>query len=168
MMAQITFEELPLIRKRHLSQKIVFCSGCFDLTHAGHILFFEDCKKYGDILVVMIGSDKVVRRDKGNKRPILNEHTRIKLIDSLKPVDYCFLDFIISPDTHPLKFIDLAIEKLKPDVYAINEDAWDITYRKDFMNKHKTELVILKRSAPAEFKQISTTGIIEKIKKLDL
>lgn len=166
-MTYIRFDELEKIREKHKGQKIVFCSGCFDITHAGHVLFFEDCKKYGDILVAMVGADKVVKRDKSNERPIINEHLRLKMVDSLKPVDYTFLDFILHETSHPLHVVDMVMEKLKPDSYVINKDARDIPYREKFSKKHNVPLIILDRTAPPEFEGVSTTKIIEKIKSID-
>jgi rfaE bifunctional protein nucleotidyltransferase chain/domain len=165
-MAKITFEDLPNIREQHKDKKIVFCSGCFDLTHAGHVLFFEDCKKQGDILVVMVGADEVIRRDKGPKRPILNEHMRTKLIDSLKPVDYVFTDRIISKDAPPLFYIYQVLDALKPDVYVVNDDAFDMPYRKEMAKKTGIELLILNRTSPPEYGQISTTALIKKVQEL--
>lgn len=165
-MAYIKFDELEKIREKHKNKKIVFCSGCFDMTHAGHVLFFEDCKKLGDILVVMVGADAVIKRDKGDERPIINEHLRLKMVDSLKPVDYVFLDHILPETPNPLYIIDLVIEKLKPDAYVINKDAWDIPYRENFSKKHGVPLIILDRTAPPEFDAVSTTKIIQKIKSL--
>ena len=163
-MATIPWDELEKIQHNHSDQKIVFCSGCFDLTHAGHALFFEECKKHGDILVVMVGSDAVLKRDKGEERPIINEHLRLKMVDSLKPVDYAFLDHILLDPPHPLHIIDLVFEKLKPDAYVINKDAWDIPYRQEFSKKHNVPLIILDRTAPPEFDEVSTSKIIERIK----
>ena len=163
-MTRVNFSDLEKIRAAHQHQKIVFCSGCFDLTHAGHVLFFEDCKKQGDILVVMVGSDKVVARDKGAQRPILNEHLRIKLIDSLKPVDYTFFDDLVPKTAHPLEYINTVLTKLRPNIYVVNEDAWDMDYRKKTTERLGVELVQLERWCPEEFEKISTTKIIEKIK----
>lgn len=158
-------EDLPAIRERFCDKKIVFCSGSFDLPHAGHILFFEDCKKLGDILVIGVGNDAILRNNKGSERPILNQHIRLKTIDSLKPVDFCLLDDI-SERSHPLAFVDLVLRELKPNIYAINEDAFDISFRKEAAKQHGVDMVILKRWAPKEFEEISTTKIINKIKKL--
>lgn len=163
-MAHISFEELPDIRKKHEGEKIVFCSGKFDIIHGGHVLFFEECRKYGDLLVVMLASDAVMQRFKGNGRPIINQHARIKLLEALKPVDYCLIDETTSTDVHPLKPIENVFQKLKPDVYVINEDAFDIPYRKELSEKYHVRLVVLKREAPPEFQGISTTKIVEKLK----
>lgn len=50
-MSIIAPESLADLRRQPALQgkKIGFCSGSFDLTHAGHVLFFEDCKKHVDI-----------------------------------------------------------------------------------------------------------------------
>ena len=163
-MAIITFKDLSKIREKHKNEVVVFCSGCFDLTHAGHLLFFEDCKRQGDVLVVMIGADEVVRQYKGPGRPIINEHMRLKLIDSLKPVDYTFLDWFPGPGGHFLTCVDEALKELKPDIYVINQDAQDIAYRKEAVKRHGVELKIFERTAPPEFEKVSTTDIIKKIK----
>ena len=163
-MAYTTFENLPEIRKKHEGKKIVFCSGCFDLTHAGHVLFFEDCKKQGDVLVVMIGADAVIQRDKGMERPIINEHLRMKLIDSLKPVDYVFTDRIISAETPPLLFIDWVFNALRPDIYIVNGDGFNMPYREEVSKKYGVDLRVLDRTCPPEFEKISTTSIIRKIR----
>ena len=46
----INFEDLSKIRNENINKKIVFCSGSFEITHVGHIIFFEECNKYGNIL----------------------------------------------------------------------------------------------------------------------
>lgn len=163
-MAYIKKQELQAVRERHKSQKVVFCSGSFDLIHAGHVLFFEDCKKHGDILVVMAANDAVLKKNKGPDRPVLNEHVRIKMIDSLKPVDYCLLDTVADETTHPLHCLHEIFDDLRPDVYVINDDAFDIPYREELVKKFSTKLVVLPRTAPPEFENISSTKIIEKLK----
>ena len=160
----ISINKLALIRKKHKNQKIVYCDGVFDLTHAGHVLFFEDCKKYGDILVVMVGNDFNLRLYKGGERPILNEHVRLKMVDSIKTVDYALLD-INAPhkDFLALKS-DIIFKTLKPDFYIINNDAYDMPRRHKLVKGFDTKLVILERACPPEFEEISTTRIINKIK----
>lgn len=157
------YEELRQIRNKFKEKKIVFCSGVFDLTHAGHVLFFEDCKARGEILVVAIGGDESVRNYKGPKRPIINEHMRAKLISSLKPVDFCFITRAVK-ENDPLYDMSNMLQNLKPDVYVINEDAFDMAARKKLADDSGAKLVVLKRTCPVEFDSISTTKIIEKLK----
>ena len=159
------YSELAKIRNGNPGKKIVFCSGTFDLTHAGHVLFFEDCKKYGDILFVAVGNDFNIRKLKATARPLLNENIRIKTVDSFKPVDYCMVDIELHKKGHPIDVIMPAMKHLKPDIYIVNQDAFDIAHRESLARKMKARLVILDRWCPPEFENISTTKIIEKIKK---
>lgn len=164
-MTHINYEELEKIREKHRGQKIVFCSGSFDLPHGGHVLFFEDCKKFGDVLAVGVGGDVIIRQNKGEERPILNEKIRVKLIASLKPVDYCLIDDN-KHNEHIFSFIEFVFKNLKPDFYVINEDAFQTLERQELAKKYNVKMVTLERWAPLEFENISTTKIIEKIKRL--
>lgn len=163
-MAIITHSDFPAIRRKHKNKKIVFCSGVFDLTHAGHALFLEKCKKEGDVLVVAVGEDTSLRDlGKGKGRPVLNEHIRLKMVDSLKPVDYTLIGLCPS-GKNPLSFMETMFNHLRPNVYVINSDAFDISYRKYLAKKYHMKIKIFKRTCPKSFEHISTTGIIKKIR----
>ena len=167
-MGVIRYEDLEGIRRRHKHQKIVFCSGCFDLTHAGHVVFFEECKKLGDILVVMVARDSNVRNNKGDGRPILNERLRLKMIDSLKPVDYCLLDLPFEKGD-PLSSLSKIFQFLQPDIYVVNADAFDLPFREKLTQPFNVTMKVLcrdGRSEYSEFDSISTSEIITKIKGL--
>ncbi|MEK7825315.1 MAG: adenylyltransferase/cytidyltransferase family protein, partial [Nitrospirota bacterium] len=60
-----------LEEKKGLGKKIVFTNGCFDILHIGHVLYLEEAKGLGDILVVAINSDSSVKKIKGAGRPIV-------------------------------------------------------------------------------------------------
>lgn len=158
------YEELRRIRREFKGKKIVFCSGVFDLTHAGHVLFFEDCKKLGDILVVLTGNDESVRKYKGETRPIINEHLRLKMIDSLKPVDYALVSLAkYEKNNDPFAFIKMVLEKLRPDIYVVNNDAFNMADRESFSKQYSVQFRVLERWCPKEFENISTTAIVKKI-----
>ena len=161
-MVQINYEDLPRLREEFKNKKIVFCSGVFDLTHIGHIIFFEECKSHGDILVVSVGCDILVKKYKGELRPVLNEKTRIKTVDLFKPVDYTILD-TIADESNLLNGLEVVFEKLHPDVYVVNDDASNMEYRRKLCEKFSCELKIIKRYQLREFDEISTTKIINKI-----
>lgn len=95
-------------------KKIVFTNGCFDLLHWGHVKYLQDAKKKGDILVVGINSDSSVKRIKEEKRPVVNEKDRLRLVAALESVDYVVL---FKEDT-PLKIIKF----IKPDVLVKGAD----------------------------------------------
>jgi len=77
-------EKLTALRSENL--KIVYCHGCFDLMHPGHIKYFQASKKMGDILVVTVTPDRFV--DKGPGRPVFDENLRAESIAALECVDY--------------------------------------------------------------------------------
>src|SRR5207248_480830 len=110
------------IREKHRDQKIVLAAGSFDLTNAGHALFLERSRSFGDVLVVMVGTDAAIHRLKGPERPILNQQLRLRMIDFLKPVDYSFLDCYEDRDDFIVFMMDEAFKLLKPDMLAVNDD----------------------------------------------
>ena len=71
-------------------KKIVLVTGGFDPIHSGHIAYFEEAKKLGDILVVGVNSDAWLQRKKGQAFMPLIERTNI--IRKLECVDYV-IDF---------------------------------------------------------------------------
>ena len=68
-----------LKNKYYRNKKIVMCHGTFDLLHIGHINHFEESKKYGEILVVSVTTDKYVL--KGNNRPKFNFKNRVNFLE---------------------------------------------------------------------------------------
>ena len=162
-MAHAAYRNLSKIRGRFKDRTVVFSSGTFDLTHAGHALFLADCKRLGDILVVAVGPDADAR-EKGPDRPILNEHVRLHMVQALKSVDYAFINK--PAHSNNTRFLSEVFKLLKPDVYAVNSDVSDMPSRGRAAKKHGVKMVVLERSCPPEFERISTTNLIEKIKNL--
>ena len=89
------------------NKKIIFTNGCFDILHPGHIHILSKAKSLGDILVVGLNSDLSVKKLKGDKRPLVSEDDRSRMLLSLRFVDYV----IIFNELTPLK----VIKKIKPD-----------------------------------------------------
>ena len=89
-------------------QKVVLTNGCFDLLHAGHILFFSASKKIGDILIVALDNDDSVKQLKGEGRPVIGAKERVRIISALDVVDY-----VVVFSTGQL---DKLIEIIQPDV----------------------------------------------------
>ena len=67
-------------------KKIVLCHGCFDLMHPGHIKYFQEARKMGDVLLVTLTPDIYV--DKGPGRPVFDQNLRADSIAALECVDY--------------------------------------------------------------------------------
>lgn len=72
------------------SLKVVLLHGVFDLLHVGHLNVLTETKKLGDILVVGVDSDDLVKSIKGTSRPIVPLENRMQLVEGLKPVDMVF------------------------------------------------------------------------------
>lgn len=106
-----------LTQLRTGNKKIVFTNGCFDLLHVGHIVYLEEAKKLGDVLIVGINTDESVRKLKGPNRPIQNENDRCEILAALKAVDHTIL---FSEET-PLNLIKI----IKPDILVKGGD-WKI------------------------------------------
>ena len=87
-----TIEELAQIVEslRFEHKKIVHCHGVFDLLHIGHIRYFEQARRMGDVLVVTVTPDQYV--DKGPHRPAFPEHLRVEGVASLECVDYAAIN----------------------------------------------------------------------------
>jgi glycerol-3-phosphate cytidylyltransferase-like family protein len=86
------------------------------------------------------------------------------MVDSLKPVDYVILDKTetYGPEGYMGDIISI-IQKLKPDVFVINDDVSYIDKRKEKIEREGVKFIILERHCPKEFENISTTKIINKI-----
>jgi rfaE bifunctional protein nucleotidyltransferase chain/domain len=91
-------------------KKIVSTNGCFDIIHAGHISLLEYSKSLGDVLIVFVNSDSSIKMLKGDKRPIIKEKDRIKLLSVLEPIDY----ICVFEEDKPLHFL----EKIKTDFHV--------------------------------------------------
>ncbi len=72
---------------RARGERVVFTNGVFDLLHPGHVRYLEEARQLGDVLIVGINSDRSVRRNKGEERPILPEGERAELLAALRCVD---------------------------------------------------------------------------------
>lgn len=109
--AAISREVAPL---RAQGKTLVTTNGCFDLLHAGHVRYLYDAAAMGDILVVGINCDAVVRKHKGANRPLQSEDDRCALVAALRMVDCAF----IFDEDDPRAFLDI----LKPDIHVKGGD----------------------------------------------
>ena len=89
--------------------KIIWVNGCFDLLHPGHIELFKIAKSLGDKLVVGLDSDKKVRKDKGQNRPINTFQDRKTILESIK-----YIDVVVGFDTR--QELENLIELYNPDI----------------------------------------------------
>ena len=70
------------------SLKVVLAGGVFDIIHPGHIHTLNAAKKLGDVLVVVVATDKTAEKMK-KRIPLHNQEQRKNLVTSLSMVDLC-------------------------------------------------------------------------------
>ena len=93
--------------------KKVIVFGTFDILHKGHLNFFEQAKKLGDFLVVVVARDENVEKIKG-KRAWNNAQTRIQEIKKSEISDKVVLGN--QKDRY------LIIKQEKPDILCLGYD----------------------------------------------
>ena len=88
-MAIVTRNEIGRVSEafRRTGHKVVFTNGVFDLLHPGHVRYLQQAKELGDALIVGINSDRSVRLNKGEGRPIHAEAERAEILGALQVVD---------------------------------------------------------------------------------
>jgi D-beta-D-heptose 7-phosphate kinase/D-beta-D-heptose 1-phosphate adenosyltransferase len=146
---------LPTIASWKVTGKTVaFSNGCFDILHEGHIFSLSQAAKEADYLIVGVNSDASTKRLKGNERPINNEHSRALLLASLLIVDAV----VIFEEDTPLELIT----SILPDVLV---KGGDYTLEQIVGSKE-----VIANGGKVVINPIvqgfSTTGIVEKIKRL--
>jgi D-beta-D-heptose 7-phosphate kinase/D-beta-D-heptose 1-phosphate adenosyltransferase len=104
--------------QRAKGRKVVFTNGCFDLLHAGHVLYLEEARALGDILVLGLNSDSSVQRLKGPSRPINKQDERAMVLAALESISYVC---IFEEDT-PYELI----KALQPDILVKGGD-WPVS-----------------------------------------
>jgi D-beta-D-heptose 7-phosphate kinase / D-beta-D-heptose 1-phosphate adenosyltransferase len=103
-----------LDRERQAGRRITLTIGCFDLLHAGHLRTLSFARSQGDVLVVVINSDRSARELKGADRPIYRAEDRARLLAALEIVDYV----VIFDETHA----EHIVRTVRPDVLVKGED----------------------------------------------
>ncbi|MBI5558935.1 MAG: adenylyltransferase/cytidyltransferase family protein [Deltaproteobacteria bacterium] len=102
-------------------KKIVLCHGVFDLLHIGHIRYFRQASKEGDVLVVTVSPDRYV--DKGSTRPAFTERLRAEAIASLDVVDFVAINMWPTAEE--------TLRLLRPDFYVkgaeFRDESTDLT-----------------------------------------
>tara|TARA_B100000315_G_scaffold246963_1_gene275007 strand:+ start:795 stop:1244 length:450 start_codon:yes stop_codon:yes gene_type:complete len=128
--------------KKLSSKKIVLAGGVFDIIHPGHIHTLNAAKALGDVLVVVIATDKTAQKMK-KRSPLHNQELRRELVSCLSMVDVV----IIGDEEDIFKTVKL----VKPNLIALG---YDQVHQEKFISdgckriKLDVEIVRLESTAP--------------------
>ena len=95
------------------SLRVVLAGGVFDIIHPGHIHTLNSAKSLGDVLVVVVATDKTTEKIK-KRTPLHNQKQRQELVNSLSMVDLC----LIGHEDDIFKTVEI----VKPEIVALGYD----------------------------------------------
>jgi cytidyltransferase-like protein len=133
-------------------RKKVIATGCYDWFHTGHVRFCEEVSAYGDLYVI-VGHDANIRLLKGEGHPLIPEAERRYVVGSIKYVKQA----LISTGEGWLD-ADPEIHRLKPDIYAVNEDG-DKGGKREYCAKLGLEYLVLSRTPAPGLQRRSSTDL---------
>ena len=113
---------------------VITYNGSFDILHAGHVRAIHEAKHKGDVLIILLNSDKSIRSYKGPNRPIIPEQDRAEMLAALEDVDHVVLFNEINPSN--------LLAQIKPNIHCKSPD-WgkDWVERYTYLNGQKVSLV---------------------------
>ena len=117
----------------------VLATGVFDLLHPGHLHYMKEAKSLGDELIVVVATDRTVRRLK--HEPINPAEVRRQMVESLKPVDRAVLGYDYFEDKYQI------VREIQPDIIALG---YDQTYEEEMIRRELKE-----NGIQAEVKRVS-------------
>jgi cytidyltransferase-like protein len=134
------------------SGKKVIVTGCFDWFHSGHVRFFEEVSRLGDLYVV-VGHDANVRLLKGEGHPLFPQDERRYMVQSVRYVKQALIS-----TGHGWMDAEPEIALVKPHMYAVNEDG-DRPEKGSFCEAHGIQYVVLKRIPKEGLPQRQSTDL---------
>jgi cytidyltransferase-like protein len=145
------FPELSPVPSPAGRRKVVV-TGCYDWLHSGHVRFFEEAGRYGDLYVI-VGHDANVRLLKGEGHPMHSQAERRYAVGSVRFVTQSLVSSGAGwLDAEP------EIDRLQPDCYVVNEDG-DQGGKREFCVRRGMEYVVLKRVPAPGLPSRSSTGL---------
>jgi rfaE bifunctional protein nucleotidyltransferase chain/domain len=131
---------------------VVFTNGVFDLLHPGHVRYLSDARRLGDALIIGVNSDRSVRANKGDNRPINRADERVEILLALEFVDAV----VVFDEDTPLDIITA----IQPDILVKGAD-WgpDSIVGRDIVEQRGGRVVRLELA-----KGFSTTNLLGKMR----
>lgn len=120
-------------------RKKVIVTGCFDWLHSGHVRFFEEVARLGEVYVG-VGHDANLRLLKGEGHPLFPEAERRYMVQSIRHVKEALI-------TTGSGWMDAEpeIQRVGADAYVVNDDG-DKPEKRAFCVANGLEYIVLSRS----------------------
>lgn len=138
---------------KEAEKQLVLAGGCFDILHAGHIRFLENAKGLGDVLVVLLESDRKIKQLKGEARPVNPQASRALNVLHVPEVDYVVLLPYLSTDQD----YEHLVKTIQPDIIAVTNKDNVFLWEKEY---EKTNNCRIMKAMDRE-EQYSTSKIVE-------
>lgn len=134
-----------------MSKRIVAVSGGFDPVHVGHIRLLKGARKLGDELVVILNSDRFLKKKKG--KGFMSWRDRAEIIGSIRYVDRV----VATLDRD--QTVRKTLAKLKPDIFA---NGGDRKTKQDIPERHVCEKNGIKMIFGIGGKKVRSSSILLK------
>lgn len=96
----------------------VLVSRGFDPLHIGHIRMFEEAKRLGDYLIVLVNNDNWLMKKKGSF--FMSQSDRVEILQHIDCVDKVILTKHVLNDMR--KDVCEEIKEIHPDIFANGGD----------------------------------------------
>lgn len=130
-------DELPAAGSGPPPKKVIV-TGCYDWFHSGHVRFFEEVSELGQ-LYVCLGHDANIRLLKGEGHPMFAEQERRFMVQAVR-----FVHQALITSGHGWLDAEPEIQRVRPDIYAVNEDG-DRPEKRSYCQSHGIEYRVLQR-----------------------
>ena len=141
--------------KKSSTKKIVLAGGVFDIIHPGHIHTLNAAKALGDVLVVVIATDKTAKKMK-KRQPLHDQELRRQLVSCLSMVDSAIIG-------HEDDIFE-TVREIKPDTIVLG---YDQVHQEQFIadgcKQINLDVKIVRLQSPIP--ELSTSKIEEKYGK---
>jgi D-beta-D-heptose 7-phosphate kinase/D-beta-D-heptose 1-phosphate adenosyltransferase len=111
---------MPSERTQSRKKIVVAVSGGFDPVHVGHVRMFNEAKKLGDELVVILNNDNWLRDKKGAE--FMPEAERREVIEGFRAVDRVIVTGHAPGEYFTDKSVVRELRTLQPDIFANGGD----------------------------------------------
>lgn len=136
------------------ARKKVIVTGCYDWLHTGHVRFFEEVSEIGDVDVyVVVGHDANLLLLKGPGHPQFPQDERRYMVQAVR-----FIKQALVSTGNGWLDAEPEIQRIKPDMYAVNEDG-DKPEKREYCQKNGIQYVVLKRLPKPGLTRRSSTDL---------